>query len=442
MIVASIPADLRAVIAEHVTVWKPTALHVPWSGQFVTERAALAVDPKIQVHSADTLLTTSAIGAWLTGRPVPVAVNPESEDRLGFLLPHLDDGIGTVAAVMLAGRFMPAVSKQGNRYYDRLLAGWADQFPQLHGRMVEKLREVTLPLATYTATDAASFVGTVPGDSALIAFPRLDNGAANAERATLEHLLWDAPEPDDLDDDDMARLLDRITDRDRWMIATATPLPDLEEYRRAEVKTSPRARATHVYSSLGRHRHVRARQTIRPVMAPRLGPDQEIGDTLSLVRLDGPQIDGLRAKYLDRRIAPGSVNFGVGVLVDGHLVGCYAFRDAVASFDPECAYLMADFAIRPTRYKNLAKLVLCAAVSNESKLLIERVMNRRLRRTSTTAFADRPVSMKYRNLFRLDGRRDADDGVHRYVLNYSSELGRWPLADAYAMWQERWSQTR
>ncbi|MFX8106652.1 hypothetical protein ABTK92_20370, partial [Acinetobacter baumannii] len=66
-------------------------------------------------------------------------------------------------------------------------------------------------------------------------------------------------------------------------------------------------------------------------------------------------------------------------------------------------YLLSDFAI--AREKRLAKLIAMLATGREST---ERYDRRRVRRTKvivTTAFTDRPISMKYRGIFELLSRK-------------------------------------
>ena len=64
----------------------------------------------------------------------------------------------------------------------------------------------------------------------------------------------------------------------------------------------------------------------------------------------------------------------------------------------------------------------------------------------TTAFSERPVSMKYRGLFKLHSRaenqnwREADPTQHdqqRYRLNYLSQAGRWTLAEGLDEWRRK-----
>lgn len=102
------------------------------------------------------------------------------------------------------------------------------------------------------------------------------------------------------------------------------------------------------------------------------------------------------------------------------------------------AYLMSDFPVRPTRYPKLAKLVLMAALSREAQLLMEQHSNRRIRSIATTAFTNRPVSMKYRPLFRVLTRKETPAEAFDYAVTYGAPLGEWTLEEALKRWRTRW----
>jgi hypothetical protein len=116
-------------------------------------------------------------------------------------------------------------------------------------------------------------------------------------------------------------------------------------------------------------------------------------------------------------------------------------------------YLLSDFPIAPTKYKRLAKLVLYAALSKESKMLAERLTNKRMKSLVTTAFSKNPVSMKYRGLFKLLNKKHlegCDEGEtdmsklyynQGYQLNYGTAMGEWTLAEGLALWKQKHSQT-
>jgi hypothetical protein len=113
--------------------------------------------------------------------------------------------------------------------------------------------------------------------------------------------------------------------------------------------------------------------------------------------------------------------------------------------------LLSDFPVTPTEYQKLAKLVLIAALSKESKLLAERITGKRTRALTTTAFSKNPVSMKYRGLFQLIKRKENKidlDGLdlatayslQPYELNYGARMGDWSLQEGLDIWKKKHGQ--
>jgi len=146
----------------------------------------------------------------------------------------------------------------------------------------------------------------------------------------------------------------------------------------------------------------------------------------------------------------------VAVLVDGVLVGVFAFSTAPSAgsmADISRIYLMSDFPVEPCDYQRLSKLVLYAVLSKEAKLLAERVARRRVRTILTTAYSKFPSSMKYRDMFKLHSRRenptknaawganiDLETNTYYqrpYQLNYLAEAGQWTLDDGLAKWKKK-----
>lgn len=115
-------------------------------------------------------------------------------------------------------------------------------------------------------------------------------------------------------------------------------------------------------------------------------------------------------------------------------------------------YLLSDFPIAPVKYARLAKLVLYAALSKESNAIAERLMGKHVYSVTTTAFSKKPVSMKYRGLFRLLTQKklegvsaDETDISKRYygsgyMLNYGTEFGQWTLSEGLSMWKTKYGK--
>ncbi|MFI5685839.1 hypothetical protein [Streptomyces sp. NPDC051636] len=438
----SIPADLRAIIHEHAATWRGRAedIYVGCSGNFTIER--VLHDSGFRLHGCDVQLYSSAIGWYLAGQELPISIRPESADELDWLASYMDGRAGTLAVVLLGSRFFQWLGRREHPYYGRMLAAYRQQFPELHAKTVTKLEALPLRLASYAPLDVNQWLAEqVPDDAPVIAFPPFYAGDYEGQFTALDkHLQWPAPEYPTLDDAAKQTLIERITDRPHWVLGLHFDVEDLAEHLRGQVQTANRGLPINVYSSVPRSRIVRPNQRLEPVRAPRLVPGQKLGEALSLAPLSMGQFATLRSQYMNLNIRPGTPTMALAVLVDGVVVGAFAF--STPKYDPHNVYLLSDFPVAPTSYGRLAKLVLYAALSTEAQFLAQRTMNTRLTRLNTTAFTQRPVSMKYRGLLYLNSRKDSTDPAYRYQLDYGSELGRWSLAEGFAQWRNKHGQAQ
>jgi len=189
-------------------------------------------------------------------------------------------------------------------------------------------------------------------------------------------------------------------------------------------------------------------QKTEPVTNSKLHKGQELGSRISLAVLPYKQFQSLRSQYLNVFIPPGQATEAYGVLVDGYLVGVFAVSTSTGSGqkDPATIYLMSDFPVADTDYPRLSKLIVYCALSREAKLLYERVSRHRTRYVFTTAFSNNPESMKYRSLLKVANRKEnpdwspenEDSTVKRYATNYCGEVGKWSLAEGFALWQKKY----
>lgn len=436
----SIPADLRAIIHEHAVTWRGQAedIYVGCSGNFTIER--VLHDAGFRLHGCDVQLYSSAIGWYLAGQELPITIRPESADELDWLVPYLDGRAGTLAVVLLGSRFFQWIGREDHPYYGRMLTAYRSQFPELHAKTVAKIEALPLRLASYAPMDVNQWLAEqVPPDAPVVAFPPFFAGDYESQFAALDkHLQWPAPEYPTLDDAAKQTLIALIADRPHWMLGLHFDVEELASQLRGQVQTANRGLPINVYSSVPRPRIVRPHQRLEPVKAPRLVPGQRLGEQLSLAPLTMGQFATLRSQYMNHNIPPGTPTMALAVLVDGVVAGAFAF--STPKYDPHNVYLLSDFPVTPTSYGRLAKLVLYAALSTEAQFLAQRTMNTRLTRLNTTAFTQRPVSMKYRGLLRLNSRKDSTDPLYRYQLDYGSELGRWSLAEGYRQWRARHGQ--
>lgn len=448
MFLGSIPAAMRSVTAEHVATWGDIPVGVACSGNFTIERMLAAAHPGRPLHGCDVSLYTSIIGGWLAGTPAEYELSDDARDLLPWL--HLPDGPeeARVATMMQLTRIATATFKQDHLYHRRNIEGHRDQWDGLIAETARKLTDCasTVRLASYTPADAYEWVSRLDPGIGVVSYPPFDIGGYETMWAALARLIdWKPPDYPILDTDGIWRLCDLIAERRHWMLGLLERHPNLEDHLvgRHEARG---ARPFWIYASGGPKRRVTVHMAATPCRWPRLERGGVIDGPLSIAPMKVDEFVGLRSLHLDPRIAPGTPTHAYAVTTAGKVLGAYAWHTAKtfpidARQAGPAAYLLADFPVAPTDYPRLSKLVVLAATSNESRLLLERATNRRYRSIVTHAFSDRPVSMKYRGVLNLLERTDLDDtDRHRHKLMYGTEWPDRTLADSLDLWSNRWGR--
>ena len=309
------------------------------------------------------------------------------------------------------------------------------------------------------------FVKDTPADVGFITYPTFKNAgkAYIKDFAKLEELFnFETPEYTILDENTLMEYFKNVACKKYWIIGTDMKLSyPFDKYLKAVSKTTNRGIAIYVYSNTGKTCYIGPRQEIEDLNIPRLMPGDTVGDEIELKILSNSAFQTLRSEYMNINIRPGAATLAVGVFVDKKLCGVYAFSASPTQsnwdthIDTPTIYLLSDFPVEPVDYDRLSKLVLYAALSEESKLLAERITRKRVKSLVTTAFSKNPVSMKYRGLFKVlnrkehdalgeDWAKDIDPSnayyAQKYQINYGAKMGEWTLEEGLQLWKKKHSQ--
>lgn len=432
----AIPGPMRSIVREASESWPRKAeVYVPCCGNFTNERSLAGMG--FGLRSSDVSIYSTAIGRWLTRQPTGIRLRDESHDQLPWLVDSLDEGVGTVATMMLGTRFLASVGQEG-LWHERVVRSYRDQWKAKHAETVERLSASDIELVSYEAEDVRSWLGKVPRDAPVCSFlPFYDGGYEKLYEPLNDHFAWDSPTYDPLSDADVVEVLKAITDRPHWLAGCNQDVPELRPHLRGVIKATPRAAPFYIYASATPTRIISPRQPIEPVRAPRLRVGEEVVGPLKLAPLTFGQFNALRSRYLNPRITPGRAKLAVAVKDGtGKILGVFAMD--LANYNPDEAYLLSDFAVAPTDYRRLSKLIVLAATSKETQLLCQRAFSRRIRGVATTAFSDNPVSMKYRGLLRLTKRSPSNEDGWAFQLQYQGPMGEHTLDEALQTWVKRW----
>lgn len=422
MFLGTVPKELVAHLVRVVSEWESPAIQVLCSGNFTFERALYqaGVGP---LYGNDVSLYSCALGSILAGNPLRVRIkSPDFE----WLQPYMGDPLSSSVCVLLASR-LPAHTK--NAHYERLMKLWQAQWPDMHARMLDKYRALDPILAGFRPQDCTEVLADVPDDWGIVSYPPTYSGGYERMWRKLDDIFaWDQPHYDKMTVNGALAFARTIAARRYYYVVTAEPLPDLEPswvgyvYKRGH-------KECFAYSN-------HSEPTAFVARAPKYNGVLLQTDTpgLSVAEISEKCFETLRAMYLSPRIEPAKAQWPFAVFLDGRLIGVFAMTVTAARRNTYRPYLMCDFAT-DTTLSRASKLVVMTAISREVQQILARKTGLWFKSCLTTAFTDKPVSMKYRGVMNLVKRILDKDGK-QVGLNYKGEFGRWTLSEALDIWRK------
>lgn len=455
MFKGSIPPTMRRILRETVDSWDVTELAVGCSGNLTIERSLM--DSRVAVAGNDVNIYSCVVGQALAGQDRRLAIADEWQAEYGWLEPYLAEPLQRAATMIVASDMLdgPRIDSEGARrpFFRNKRAAYRRQWDHLHAATVLKLAQLP-PLADWHTGDVGEWLDLI-GDRPFASFPPFWGGGYERMFASLSAVFdWDAPTYPTLDQDRIVKLLAQMTDRPHWCLGLLERSDALATHYVGRAVTTLGGLPIHVYASSGPTRVTVKRTPAEPVGLPTLTAGDRLTGELNLRALTPPQFESLRRRFLNFDIRYTATPHLAYAVCDGERVlGAFGLQDEllnrtgglvprtfVGVSGRPLLFLLSDFAVSPSDYPRLSKLIVMAAVSTEVHELAERHMGHRYRGMATTAYTDRPVSMKYRGVLNLVDRAENDSAsgsTHHWRLNYASPLPRWTLAEAWEQWSQR-----
>lgn len=429
MFVGSINQDLRSLVSEVTRQWDVQDVYIGCSGNFTIER--ILKNRTFRLHGNDVSLYTCTIGHYLARKEWSVHIQHE---EWKWLEDYMQDGVERIATILLCTSMLDGMNRK-EPFFVRRREAYRNQWERLHTETCDRVQKGIegLELSEFWSGDVIEWAINSPNDAAFISFPpTYKGGYEKLYQAFNEVFDWNEPSYEVFDKDRLNMMVEQVKQKRWWMMARDEPIEGLEGYEVGQIQTSLRSKPLIVYANKAPLRITMPHQKTQPVNIPRFTEKDEITEQsrLTVAKITQGQMNTLRSLYLNPGIAPASATLNLAVLVDGKLIGAIGLSRPQHGIGG--AYLMSDFVIRPVKYKRLSKLVLASVLSKEVKLLIEQVINSRVNTIATTAFTDKPVSMKYRGLFSLHSRKEKPSR-----LNYWGDAGKWSLEEGMKWWLKK-----
>ena len=454
----SIPQSVQQILVDIVKKWDVSDIYIGCSGNFTIERALHGV-VSASLHSNDVTVYSCLLGAYFSGQPLNAKYKESYDGPMSFVRDYMKDDAGTISVALLLSEMAIYLATKPNPYYLKMIEAYKRQWNTLFETTANKIRKIAPFLKSFYAGDVIEWVDSVPEEHGFICYPPFYSGDYEKMFSVIESVIdWEPPHYDMINKDKIFDMFRKLIKRDHFMFGTNDELPEFRDYLRGISQTTNRGVTLYLYSKADKSRVILPSQNVASPMIERLGALEDVGEVIKLIVLKPEHFHALRSQYMNPYIKPGQESSSYGVMVGGKLIGVYAFSASPTlahwsgRIDTPTMYLLSDFPIAPTKYKRLAKLVLYAALSKESKLLAEGISNTRIRSLVTTAFSKNPVSMKYRGLFHLLNKKqlaEVDEGEtdmtkayysHGYQLNYGAAMGKWSLDEGLELWKAKHSQ--
>jgi len=436
MFLGTIEPVVRNFLAAHSDVFKERIVAVGCSGNFTSERVLWeCTGGDVQIYSNDISLYSSAIGAHLAGEPFSLWVK---EPEYAWLNSYLNEGgwvrIGALMVFFDALRY----ERQRNAHEKRMWNEYMRQFSLLVGETQANLDKLGLKIGGYFPGDIFEHFKRMDaqfGDQVIYTsyMPFFKGGYERIYRRLDEVFGWNSPSYPMLDDERRVEIATWCMQRQNVTLLDF-PLPGVEP---AMVGHTRRNKYVYMFSNVlyktALYRRTHPDPGIRVELwgeVDRIKPET----ACKVTPVPAALIQPYKGMYLAKHIDFSTGMYGYAVHLDGKVIGFLELSFGTTGGMGEDWYLFADFTVGWKFNKRASKLVAMLALCNEVKRDLELRVLRRRDHVSTTAWTDKPVSMKYRGVFELIKRDEA-----RGMLNYQAAWSGLSAQETFELWKMKYA---
>lgn len=428
MFIGAINHKLRNFFWEISPTLDGRDIYVGCSGNFTVEQIISRRCPATRIHSNDIALYSSLVGFALTGREFDIKIKESEYLWLGDYMRRGPDKIASLLLLMEVLKF-----EKENAFALRMKQHYLMNWQTLFDTTLKKVEKAlsSIRIEDYTTVDAHDYFPRPDGVS--VGFlPTYVGGYEKLYERIEEIFDYERPAYALLTEERREETVRRMTQGD-YILYDDRKRQDLPCVARVDQFGR---RAVYIYSSMDFERGLFRRKPAEKVPRFRLlGVDEEIPASagIKIVKTDNPTIQHYRNLYLKKGIETAAGDMCFLVFVGGGLFGFLIFKSYSKQGKPGEVYLLSDFVAPSRRYPRISKLLLLATLADEMKTLLEEHTISRVKSVYTTAFTDKPVSMKYRGVFELVKRGEG-------FLNYRGEFQNYALKEALETWKKKYAK--
>lgn len=405
------------------------------SGSFSTELMLLKQGSSVAgIHGNDVALFSYVLGEYLYGREADVRPAADAPawlgDAWGLDVP-VPSGAVPVAILHLLLEMMPFV-KQRNAYQRRMWEGYSRQFAELVRLTTQGVAELPRTMTSFTLGDVFDHFKAHDRENAVFVCyaPTYAGGYEKMYAALESFFAWTPPTYNVLDVAGRDALLAWCREGREYVWYDDRKL---EGCSPVLLQERGGMRTVYLYSNLlDRPGYFGPYAKRHSLPLPLANERTELlpGMKVELLPMKCSDLADYKDQFLSKSIDHSLGMWAFAVCVGDSVVGFLEFTRSKFGLDE--IYVNSDFAVPGTQYERLSKLMVMLLLSKDVKAILERKLMQRIHAVVTTAFTDRPVSMKYRGVLELVKRGVKPDG--RKYLNYQGTFAELSVQEIYEAW--------
>lgn len=429
MFIGSLPKKVIQQAISHIDLNNWRGVHVCCSGSFKIEQAIRSVNTTIPIHSNDVSLISSIVGYAKTGYEIVFNFKNDLDYLNKYLSTDAETQLALIAYAMQLGKY-----KSDNQYCNArrdFLEREIEAIIQSNKERAKKYLE-QISISSFFCGDFIQHIEAAKdsGSGVMVFAPTYKGGYERLYKVINDNVDW-ASEPsyEIYDPKQTHDIIERLYDENRnFIFFVDQQYDDIKPTMVYEGSNKPIFAYTNSRKSSIRRDSNRARAFKYTAIDTNL-----IGEKskVTAVVATSEAMNFLKDIYLAKGIKHKNGMFNVLFYVDGMLAGGAIYSLPQFGDKLRQIYILSDFSL--SRRRKLSKLIAMLATSKQIIDYINKKYFINIERVLTTAFTKKPVSMKYRGIFRLDAKKDG-------FLNYSSEVRDKTLDEIYGEWFKKYGQ--
>lgn len=411
------------------------------SGTFRFERTLAEHAPHLELHSNDVSLISTAFARYALKDPLAFTFT----NRLAFLEEAGDDPLKRLGALLVAQRlchYQSETNPLAVAHFEHYRSNAADYIDQAATRAAEYLD--ALKISSYSAMDFREHAHKAADDPEALVFawpPTYKAGYERLFKLINENVTWDEPDYGLWDPSDLEEWLHALDQACSYVVYADR---DVEGYTPNAIYTQGRSHPARLITNASDNSSIRRTTSKgKPFKFKRVDVDAFTEDSeVQIVQATAAHMNYIKNLYLKLGLVHSTGALNWLVFVDGMLAGGFIYE--YSSGPGGCAdpriknynscYLLSDFSCSQKR--RLSKLICMLAAGQEQLRAVDLKRVQRTEFVFTTAFTDKPISMKYHRGtgYKLISRKPG-------YLNYACEIKRQSNQDIYRTWfRKHWSK--